>query len=403
MEAPSTYQPDRPIYLDYCATTPVDERVFARMAPFFTEQFGNATSRHHAFGWDAREAVEAARLQVAALINARPGEMVFTSGATESINLAIKGVMQPHRGGSPHLITTAVEHSAVLNTCRFLEAQGVAVTYLPVDHAGRIGLDQLEASITAQTRLISVMAANNEIGTLYPLAEIGKIARRHGVLFFTDATQAAGKIPLDVVQQHIDLLAFSAHKIYGPKGIGALFVRGGDPVINLLPQTHGGGQEQGLRSGTPNVPGIVGFGEACRLALVVLPEESQRVLLLRNRLERALLACLPDIHVNGAHANRLPNLTHLAFDAVEGKDLVGAIHPVAASIGAACTRTAGPSPVLKAIGLTNDQAYASVRFSVGRFTTEAEIDYTVAVVAQAVHRLRQPFLAQHATRYPAEG
>lgn len=397
MAAPSTYQPGQPIYLDYCATTPVDERVFARMAPFFTTHFGNATSRHHVLGWDAQDAIEEARHHLAMLINARPGEIVFTSGATESINLAIKGVLQSYQDRS-HLITTAVEHSAVRNTCRFLEAQGVGVTWLPVDSAGRINLKELEARITPQTRLIAVMAANNEIGTCYPLAEIGQIARRHGVLFFTDATQAAGKVPIDVEQQTIDLLAFSAHKIYGPKGIGALFVRSGDPEINLVPQTHGGGQEQGLRSGTPNVPGIVGFGEACRLAQVVLPEESQRVVVLRDQLESALLARLSGVQVNGAQAARLPNVAHLTFDAVEGKDLMGAIHPVAASVGAACTRTAGPSPVLKAIGLTDDQAYASVRFSVGRFTTEAEIDYTVEVVAQAVRRLRQPFPQQHIHR-----
>lgn len=377
------------IYLDYNATTPVDERVFAKMAPYFTKKFGNAASRDHAFGWDAQEAVEDARYQVAELINARPTEIIFTSGATESINLAIKGVAQRYREKGNHLITSAVEHPAVLDTCKHLEQEGFVVAYLPVDGEGNIDLELLEKSITDKTILIAIMSANNEIGTVYPIAAISQIARMHGIFFFTDATQAVGKIPVDVQLDQIDLAAFSSHKLYGPKGAGALFVRGGQPKIELSTQMHGGSQERGMRSGTLNVPGIVGFGEACRLAKAEMPKEMERISQLRDKFENAILSRLFDVHVNGGQKNRLPNVANLAFDRVESKDLVRAMHHVAVSGGAACASAhAGPSHVLKALGFGDERAYSSIRFSLGRFTTEAEIDHAIAAVEEAVKKLK---------------
>jgi cysteine desulfurase len=378
------------IYLDYNATTPVDERVFAKMAPYFTKKFGNAASRDHAFGWDAQEAVEDARYQVAELINARPTEIIFTSGATESINLAIKGVAQRYREKGNHIITSAVEHPAVLDTCKHLQQEGFAVTYLAVDGEGNIDLQQLEAGITPQTILIAIMAANNEIGTVYPIAEIGQIARKHHVLFCSDITQAAGKIPVDVEQAQIDLAAFSSHKLYGPKGVGALYVRGSNPKVELAPQMHGGGQERGMRSGTLNVPGIVGFGEACRLAKAEMAEEIKRITELRDHLESAILSRIPNVQVNGNPKSRLPNTTNLAFDRIESKDLIRAMQNVAVSAGAACSGAhAGPSHVLKALGIGDGRAYSSMRFSLGRFTTAIEIGHALTTLEEAVNSLRR--------------
>ncbi len=378
------------IYLDYNATTPVDERVFAKMAPYFTRKFGNPASRDHAFGWDAFEAVEEARVQAAELINARPAEIIFTSGATESINLALKGLAQRYRDKGNHLLTSAVEHPAVLETCRQLQREGFAVTYLPVDGEGNLDLQQLEESITDKTILVAIMAANNEIGTICPIAEIGAIARKREVFFFTDAAQAAGKIPLDVEQSRIDLAALSAHKLYGPKGVGALYVRGHDSKVELTAQMHGGGQERGMRSGTLNVPGIVGFGEACRLAKAEMPRETASISCLRDRLETAVLSRLPNVCVNGSRKSRLPNVTNLAFEKVASRDLIRALPSIAISTGSACSSAiTGASHVLEALGFSHERVYSSLRFSLGRFTTAAEIDCAAALLEEQVKRLRE--------------
>jgi cysteine desulfurase len=378
-----------PVYLDNNATTPVDPRVLEQMLPYFTQHFGNAASRSHSFGWHAAEAVTVAREQVADLIGADTKEIIFTSGATEAINLAIKGVFETYASKGTHIITCATEHKAVLDTCRHIETLGAEVTYLPVNTAGMIDLHQLEAAIKPQTILISLMYANNETGTLHPVKEISTIARRHGVLFFTDATQAAGKIPVNVHDDGIDLLAMSAHKLYGPKGIGALYVRRRNPRVRLSAQIHGGGHEAGLRSGTLNVPAIVGFGKACELAKLEMNNEAIRLGNLRNKLENGLLN-LEDAQVNGSREHRLPQTTNISFKYVKAEEILMAVNrEIALSSGSACTSAViEPSHVLRALGLTDELAYSSLRFGLGRFTTAEQIDYVIEQVTSAVNRLR---------------
>lgn len=379
-----------PIYLDYNATAPVDERIFIKTAPYFTRVFGNAASRNHSFGWDAQEAVENARDEVAGLISAKSGEIIFTSGATESVNLAMKGVAEEYRSKGNHVITSIIEHRAVLDTSKRLEKQGFEVTYLPVDQEGNIDLQQLEDSITPRTILISVMYTHNEIGTIYPIPQIGEIAHKHDIIFFTDATQAAGKIPIDVQKDKIDLAAFSAHKIYGPKGVGALFVRQNNAKVELIPQIDGGGHERGMRSGTLNVSGIVGFGEACRLAKSEMQSDMKRLSRLRDKLEKSILSALPEVYVNGNRKKRLLHMTNMSFKYVESKDLMMAMPNIAISSNSACSSASfDPSYVLKALRIGDDLAHSAIRFSLGRFTTKAEIDYTIDMVIQAVNRLRE--------------
>lgn len=382
---------NRSIYLDYNATTPADCRVLNRMLPFFTECFGNAASRGHHYGWNAQDAVHEARFQTAKLINAKSREILFTSGATESINLAIKGIVDNYRTCGNHIITTANEHPAVLDSCKYLESCGIMVTYLPVDSLGCLDLQELENAITPQTILITVMYANNEIGIINPIEQISEIAHRHNILFFTDATQAVGKIPVDFVHDNIDLAAFSSHKICGPKGVGALFIRQRQPEIRITPQMHGGGHERGLRSGTLNVSGIVGFGEACRLCQEALPEEMTRIAKLRDRLEEGIISQLDDIHVNGDKENRLPNVTNLSFSGLDSKDLLPALSRyIAASSGSACSSaTEDSSHVIKALGFGPERAYSAIRFSLGRFTTAAEIDFAIETIVATVKRLRR--------------
>lgn len=379
-----------PVYLDYNATTPCDPRVVEAMLPYFTEHFGNAASRQHSYGWSAEEAVDIAREQVAALIGADKTEIVFTSGATEAVNLAMKGVFETYGSIGNHIITTGTEHKAVLDTCKHLEKQGAAVTYLPVNKEGLIDLKALETAITKQTILISVMYANNETGVINPIAEIGAIAKKHGVLFFTDATQAIGKIPVDVQQDGIDLLALSAHKLYGPKGIGALYVRRKQPRVKLIAQLDGGGHEKGMRSGTLNVPGIVGLGKAVELSGAEMAGESKRLSGLRDKLEKALLM-LDDVHVNGSTNHRLPHVCNISFKYADASRLMmGFNKRIAVSSGSACTSASTePSYVLTAMGLSDDLAHSSLRIAAGRFTTEEEIDYTIRVVTETVHTLRE--------------
>jgi cysteine desulfurase len=379
-----------PIYLDYHATTPVDPRVLDAMLPYFTEKFGNAASRNHPFGWQAEEAVETARKQVAELIGATAKEIVLTSGATESDNLAIKGAAHMYREKGSHLITVVTEHKAVIDTCKHLEKEGFQVTYLPVRKDGLVDLDQLRAAITDRTILISVMAANNEIGVLQPVAEIGKIARERGVLFHTDAVQAAGKVPFDVNAMNVDLASLSAHKMYGPKGVGALYVRRRNPRVLLTPIIDGGGHERGMRSGTLNVPGIVGFGKAAELCRLDLAAESARLTALRDRLNDGLHRELGEIFVNGSMTERLPGNLNVSFAYVEGESLLMGINDIAVSSGSACTSaTLEPSYVLKALGTGDDLAHSSIRFGLGRFTTEEEIDYVVGKLGSVVRRLRE--------------
>lgn len=378
-----------PIYLDHNATTPCDPRVVEVMLPYFTKTFGNAASRHHLFGWAAEEAVKIAREQVAALIGAEPNEIVFTSGATEAVNLALKGVFGAYASKGDHIITTAVEHKAVLDTCRRLEKKGASVTYLPVGADGRIDPAELCAAIRPATVLIAVMYANNETGTLMPVNEVGAIAKEHGIPFFTDATQAVGKIPVNVQRDGIDLLALSAHKFYGPKGAGALFVRRRQPRVRLVPQQDGGGHEQGLRSGTLNVPGIVGLGAAAALAAQEMEAEALRLSALRNRLESGLLA-LGGVQVNGSRQHRLPGTTNLSFRDLEGEALLmGLNKEIALSSGSACTSASlEPSYVLKALGLTDELAHSSLRFGIGRGNTEGQVDYVIAKLGRLVEELR---------------
>jgi cysteine desulfurase len=379
-----------PIYLDYSATTPCDPRVVAAMLPYFTEHFGNAASRNHPFGWQAEEAVEYAREQVANLIGAEPKEIVFTSGATEANNLAIKGVYETYAQKGNHIITSQIEHKAVLDTCKHLEKAGAEVTYLPVNADGLIDLEALEAAIQPHTILISLMYANNETGTVLPIREIGATARKHGVLFFTDATQAVGKIPVDVNKDNIDLLALSAHKMYGPKGVGALYVRRKGPRVKLAAQIDGGGHEKGMRSGTLNVPGIVGLGKAAELSSLEMQQDANRLSQLRNILESALLA-LGDVSVNGSRESRLPHVTNLSFKDVEADGLIMELNKeIALSSGSACTSASiEPSYVLKALGLDDELAHSSLRFGLGKYTTEAEITFTIEKVSTAVQKLRE--------------
>ncbi|HSQ00743.1 MAG TPA: IscS subfamily cysteine desulfurase [Candidatus Dormibacteraeota bacterium] len=378
------------VYLDNHATTPVDPRVLEAMLPYFGERFGNAASRTHRFGWEAEEAVEAARAEIAALINATPRDVVFTSGATESDNLAIKGVVEFHAHRGDHIITGATEHKAVLDSCHALEKAGRArLTVLPVDRSGQVDPDEVRRALTPRTILISLMHGNNEIGTLHPIAAIGRIAKEAGVLFHCDAAQSVGKVPVDVEALGIDLLAMTAHKLYGPKGAGALWVRGKAPRVRLTAQMHGGGHERGMRSGTLNVPGIVGFGRACALAAEEMAAEAVRVTELRERLHQGLASRLEGLTLNGHPTERLPGNLNLSIAGIEGDSLMAALPDVAVSSGSACTSaTLEPSPVLRAIGLDDEAAHASIRFGVGRFTTEAEIDYAAGRVVQEVERLR---------------
>lgn len=379
-----------PIYLDNNATTPCDPRVVETILPYFTERYGNAASRHHRFGWEAEEAVDYAREQVAKLIGAHPKEIIFTSGATEADNLAIKGVFEMYASKGNHIITCATEHKAVLDTCKHLEKMGAQVTYLPVNKEGLIDLKMLEAAITPKTILVSIMYANNETGTIQPIREISAIAKKQGVLFMTDATQAVGKIPIDVNKDGIDLMAFTAHKMYGPKGIGALYVRRKNPRVKVTAQIDGGGHERGMRSGTLNVPGIVGFGKACELCMLEMNAESRRLSVLRDKLEKALLQ-LEEAYVNGAPQHRLPHVTNISFKYVEGEGLMMGLNKnIAVSSGSACTSASlEPSYVLKALGLGDDLAHSSLRFGLGRFTTEDEIDYTIKAVSDTVLKLRE--------------
>ncbi|MEW6297453.1 MAG: IscS subfamily cysteine desulfurase [Thermodesulfobacteriota bacterium] len=381
----------RRIYMDNHATTPVDRRVLEEMLPYFTEKFGNAASRSHAFGWEAEEAVERARGQVAQLIGARGKEILFTSGATESDNLAIKGVVEFYKDKGQHVITCVTEHKAVLDSCKALERAGKAqVTYLPVDRYGMVDPDDVRRALTEKTILISLMYANNEIGTIHPIREIGRIAKERGVFFHCDATQAVGKIPVDVEQDGIDLLSMTAHKMYGPKGCGALYVRGSQPRVRLAPLMDGGGHERGMRSGTLNVPGIVGFGKACALAAQEMEVEAARLLALRTRLYEGITSHLTDVYVNGHPTQRLPGNLNLSFSYIEGESFLMALNQeIALSSGSACTSaTLEPSYVLKALGLRDEQAHASIRFGLGRFNTEDEVAYVIDRVVEVTQRLR---------------
>ena len=373
-----------PIYMDNHATTPVDPRVFKAMTPYLTNVFGNSASRNHSFGWEAEEAVDKARKQVADLIGATPKEIVFTSGATESDNLALKGVAQMYAEKGNHIITAATEHKAILDTCKRLEKEGCRVTYLALQQNGLIDLEQLKAAITDKTILISIMHANNEIGVLQPIREIGKIARERGVLFHTDATQSVGKVPVNVLEDNVDLLSISAHKMYGPKGVGALYVRRRNPRVQLTAQMDGGGHERGMRSGTLNIPGIVGLGEACALCQNEMAGEAKRLSELRDRLKDRLLAALDEVYINGTMEHRLPNNLNISFAYVEGESLLMGINDIAVSSGSACTSaTLEPSYVLKALGAGDDLAHSSIRFGLGR------LDYVAAKVIDVVKKLRE--------------
>ena len=378
-----------PIYLDNNATTPMDPRVMETMTPYFMQHFGNAASRNHPFGWAAEEAVDYAREQVAKLIGADPKEIIFTSGATEADNLAIKGVFEMYASKGNHIITVTTEHKAVLDTCKHVEKLGAEVTYLEVNPEGLIDLALLEAAIQPNTILISIMYANNEIGTIMPIREISQIARKHGVLLFTDATQAVGKIPVNVQADGIDLMAFTAHKMYGPKGVGALYVRRKNPRVKVTAQMDGGGHERGMRSGTINVPGIVGFGKACELCMLEMESDTKRISVLRDKLQHTLMQ-IEEAYVNGSQEHRLPHVTNISFKHVEGEGLLmGFNKNIALSSGSACTSASlEPSYVLKALGLGDDLAHSSLRFGLSRFTTEEEIDYTIKAISDTVHKLR---------------
>src|SRR5512137_2081612 len=379
-----------PIYMDNHATTPVDPRVVEAMLPYFTEKFGNAASRNHSFGWAGEEAVETARQQIASLIGATPKEIIFTSGATESDNLMIKGIAEMFREKGNHIITQAIEHKAVLDTCKRLEKDGFDVTYLPVQKDGRVNLDDLKAAIRPTTILITIMYANNEIGVINPIAEIGKIAKEHGIFFAGDGVQAVGKIPVDVQKDNIDLLAISGHKFYGPKGVGSLYVRRRNPRVQLSAIIDGGGHERGMRSGTLNVPGIVGLGKAAELARLEMPEESVRLRALRDRLKKNLESKLDEVFINGSLEHRLPNNLNMSFAYVEGESLLMGINDIAVSSGSACTSaTLEPSYVLKALGVGEDLAHTSIRFGLGRFNTEEEVDYVTDKMIQVVTKLRE--------------
>ena len=383
--------PKLPIYMDNHATTPVDPRVMEAMLPYFTEKFGNAASRNHSFGWEAEEGVDRARNQIAALIGGKSKEIIFTSGATESDNLAIKGVLEFYKDKGNHIITCVTEHKAVLDSCRALERTGKAtVTYLKVDKYGMVDPDDVRNAITDKTVLISIMYANNEIGTIHPIREIGKIAKEKGVIFHCDGVQAAGKIPVDVEKDGIDLLAMSGHKIYGPKGVGALWVRSKGPRVRLTPIIDGGGHERGMRSGTLNVTGIVGFGKACEIAQHDMDEDNKKLLELRNKLQAGLFERLDEIYLNGHPTERLPGNLNVSFAYVEGESLLMGINDIAVSSGSACTSaTLEPSYVIRALGVNEELAHSSIRFGLGRFNTEDEVDYVTDRVSKEVNRLRE--------------
>jgi len=378
-----------PIYLDNNATTPMDPRVLEAMIPYFTDRFGNAASRNHAFGWNAEEGVDYAREQVAKLIGASEKEIIFTSGATESNNLAIKGVFEMYRQKGNHIITVTTEHKAVLDTCKSVEKIGAKVTYLSPNEEGLITLQQIEEAITPETILISVMYANNEIGVVQPMKEIGALAKAKGILFHTDATQAVGKIPVNVIEDGIDLLSFTAHKMYGPKGVGALYVRRKNPRVKVTSQMDGGGHERGMRSGTLNVPGIVGFGKACEICMQEMESEGKRLRILRDKLEREL-SKIEESYINGSVEHRLPHVSNMSFKYVEGEGLIMGVKDIAVSSGSACTSASlEPSYVLKALGLDDELAHSSLRFGLSRFTTEEEIDFAINHVQTAVEKLRE--------------
>jgi cysteine desulfurase len=390
-----------PVYMDCHATTPVDPRVLEAMLPYFTEHFGNAASRSHAFGWRAEEAVEEARAEVARLVGATAREIVWTSGATESDNLAVKGVARFHRARGRHLVTTAVEHKAVLDSMRALEEEGFEVTVVPVDREGLVDPEAVRAALRPDTVLVSVIHANNEVGTIQPIAEIGRITRERGVLFHTDAVQSVGRIPFDVEEANADLVSLSAHKMYGPKGVGALYVRR-RPRARLAAQVDGGGHERGYRSGTLNVPGIVGFGRAAAIARAEMPEEGPRIQALRERLWQGIRSRLGHVQLNGSWAHRLPGNLHVSFAGVEGEALLLALRDVAVSSGSACTSaTLEPSYVLRAMGVPDDLAHASIRFGLGRFNTEEEVDHVARRVAEQAARLREMSPLWDAARAPA--
>lgn len=379
-----------PIYLDNHATTPLDPRVLEAMLPYLTEKFGNATSKNHQFGWEAETAVETARKQIAFSIGASPKEIVFTSGATESNNLAIKGVAEECKDKGNHIITAVTEHKAVLDSCKRLEKYGCRITRLDVKPDGLIDLDRLRQAFTGETILVTVMAANNEIGVLQPLEEIGRLCRERGVLLHSDAVQALGKVPLDVEKMNLDLVSMTAHKLYGPKGCGALYVRGKNPQVKISALIDGGGHEHGMRSGTLNVPGIVGFGKACEIAQQEMPEESRRLAGLRDRLRDKLTAELDEVSVNGSMEHRLPGNLNISFRYADGEALMVGLNDIAVSSGAACTSASiEASYVLKVLGLDDELAHSTIRFGIGRFNTEAEIDYVAARVVEVVKSLRE--------------
>ncbi|GAA4051906.1 IscS subfamily cysteine desulfurase [Hymenobacter glaciei] len=378
-----------PIYLDNNATTPLDPRVLEAMMPYLTDVFGNAASRNHPFGWAAEEGVDYAREQISKLINCDSKEIIFTSGATESDNLGIKGVFEMYSQKGNHVITCTTEHKAVLDTCKHIEKLGGKVTYLPVDEKGLISLTDLEAAMTPETILVTIMYGNNETGTINPIREIAKIAHSHGALFMTDGTQAVGKIPVDVLADGIDIMAFTAHKMYGPKGVGALYVRRKNPRVKVTAQMDGGGHERGMRSGTLNVPGIVGLGKACELARLEMDADTARLSVMRDRLEKELMT-MEETYVNGSVEHRLPHVTNISFKYVEGEGLMMGVKDLAVSSGSACTSASlEPSYVLKALGLSDDLAHSSLRFGLSRFTTDEQIDYAIGHVKEAVTKLRE--------------
>ncbi|MGB3551475.1 MAG: IscS subfamily cysteine desulfurase [Candidatus Binatus sp.] len=381
----------KPVYMDNHATTRVDSRVLDAMLPYFTEKFGNAASRNHSFGWEAEEAVDRSRNQIAALIGAKPKEIIFTSGATESDNLAIKGIVEFYKDKGNHIISCVTEHKAVLDSCRALERAGRAtVTYLPVDKYGMVDPDAVRRAITDKTVLITIMWANNEIGTIHPIAEIGRIAKEKGIIFHCDAVQAIGKVPVDFEKAGVDLASITAHKIYGPKGIGAIYVRSKGPRVRLTPQMDGGGHERGMRSGTLNVPGIVGLGAACEIAGMEMPEEARRLIQLRSQLQAGLFERLDEIYVNGHPTERLPGNLNVSFAYVEGESLLMGINDIAVSSGSACTSaTLEPSYVIRALGIDDELAHSSIRFGLGRFNTLEEVDYVTDRVSKEVKRLRE--------------
>lgn len=377
-----------PIYLDNNSTTKCDPRVFEAMTPFFLEDYGNAASKSHAYGWKTEEAVDYAREQIAKIIGANSKEIIFTSGATESNNLALKGVYEMYAAKGNHFITVSTEHKAILDACKHLEKLGAEVTYLPVAEDGLVTVDQIREAIKPNTVLASVMYANNELGVIQPIREIGALCKEHGILFHTDATQAVGKIPVNVLEDNIDLLSFTAHKMYGPKGVGALYVRRKNPRVKVTSQIDGGGHERGMRSGTLNVPGIVGFGKACEIAAAEMEEDAERLSAIRDRLENALLQ-IEEAYVNGNREHRLPHTTNISFKYVEGEGLMMGVKDIAVSSGSACTSASlEPSYVLKNLGLDDELAHSSIRFGLGRFTTDEEIDFTIKCVTDAVNKLR---------------